>query len=237
MATINATIVSVRAIAIVDDNPDTSYLGEYTNRADDWNIHRPSGEFVIDHKQDQMREQLDGAKRAILDRWKDEIADGATVEFCADDEAIDNQQLVATIEYDDDGTAQADEDWENLDYSLEENLREYTYFAPYAGGEPAGTDEYRKYAMQDYKRMEGLNSGDWNYVGIRCVATIDVNGEELEIESPGLWGVESDSGREYFAEIIGEQLAELRAQLLEFGFSEDEIQFPEPSELAERLDD
>lgn len=234
MATISASIVSVRAVAIVDDDADFSYIGEYTNRADDWNIHRPSGEFVIDHKRKELSELLPEAKQMILDRWSEEIADGASVVFCDDDDAIENRELTAEITYDDGDT---DTDWVALEYSPQEYSREYTYFAPYAGGEPAGSDDYRKYAMSDYRRMESLNRGDWHYVGIRCVATIDVNGKDLEIESPGLWGVESDSGREYFAEIIGEQLTELRAQLLEFGFSEDEIEFPEPSELAEQLDD
>lgn len=233
MATLNATIASVRAIAILDDDADTSWIGEYTDSPDDWNIHCPSGEFVREHIENGLREEIPAAKQELLRRWSDEIADGAIAEFWSDEESVSEEMVLVTITHADGST---EEGYQTIEFRPEEYRNEYTYFAPYAGGEPAGTDDYRKYAMQDYKRMESLNSGDWNFIGIRCVATIDVNGEDLEIESPGLWGVESDSDRECIAEIIDHELSGLRAQLLEFGFSEDEIQFPSPSELAERLD-
>jgi len=37
------------------------------------------------------------------------------------------------------------------------------------------------------------------------------------IRSGGLWGIESDSDKEYLAEVENEQLAELRAELLALG--------------------
>ena len=40
-----------------------------------------------------------------------------------------------------------------------------------------------------------------------------------DISSGGLWGVESDSDKAYFAEVAGEELAELKSQLQALGFS------------------
>jgi hypothetical protein len=66
--------------------------------------------------------------------------------------------------------------------------------------------------------MERLQRGDWAYIGVRADAEIIVDGVTQDISSGGLWGVESDSDRAYLAEIDGEQLSELRAQLRALGF-------------------
>ena len=96
---------------------------------------------------------------------------------------------------------------------------EFRYFNAcvenYKGESP---DDIRKYARQDYERMERLQRGDWAYVGVRADAEIVVDGVAQEITSGGLWGIESDSDRAYLAEIDGEQLTELRLQLRALGF-------------------
>lgn len=236
MPVLNASLVSVRAIAEHDDYCDTSWIGKYTSRPSDWSIHRPSGEFYCEHVRAGLAELIPEAKQSILDRWQDEIANGATVEFCTDDDSIDNRQVVATIRYAD-PDVESDEDWEDIEFSPQEFFREYTYFDACAGGETVGTDEYKEHAQQDYKRMEELNSGEWSFQFLRVSATIDVDGHEMEIESPGLGGVESDCGIEYLTEIVAEQLAELRAELLKMGFTESELsELPEAKTLAEQLD-
>jgi hypothetical protein len=82
-------------------------------------------------------------------------------------------------------------------------------------------DEVRKYVRQDYDRMEGLNNQQWSYVGIRAEAQVQLTpeGPIQEISSGGLWGIESDSERSYFAEVEQEELSELRKQLEALGFS------------------
>ena len=96
----------------------------------------------------------------------------------------------------------------------------YRYFIPNAGGEPVGCSDWRTYAAQDYARAVALARGDWHFVGVIAKAEIRLTegGPVQVVRSGGLWGVESDSGAEYFAEIEEEQLAELRAELCALGF-------------------
>ena len=87
---------------------------------------------------------------------------------------------------------------------------------------------------QDYERMESLNRGDWSFIGIRAEAEIAVENAHAtnlgdgvpyfdsivqKITSGGLWGIESDSSKEYFAEIEQDELSDLREQLILLGFS------------------
>jgi hypothetical protein len=111
--------------------------------------------------------------------------------------------------------------------------RSYQYFNPSwenYKGEPDA--DIRKYVVQDYARMESLNNQQWCYLGIRADASIQLaapigvyanSGKPVyttqEITSGGLWGIESDSGADYFAEVEQEQLHELRGQLHAIGFS------------------
>jgi predicted transcriptional regulator len=113
---------------------------------------------------------------------------------------------------------------------------EYRYFngnvENYTGNTP---EDIRKYVRQDYERMERLNRGDWCYIGIRAEAKIMIDNVCQKITSGGLWGVESDSSREYFAEIEAEELYELRKQLTAVGFSKRAI--ATACKNIERMDD
>jgi hypothetical protein len=84
-------------------------------------------------------------------------------------------------------------------------------------------EQIRQYVRRDYERMERMNRGDWCYIGIRAEAEILIPSGDAslvqEITSGGLWGVESDSDEAYFAEVEGEELADLRSQLSAIGFS------------------
>lgn len=102
--------------------------------------------------------------------------------------------------------------------------REFRGFKPYAGEEPVGTDAYYEYGMQDYLRMEGLNRGDWQFLGVRAEAKVILDGNLIQtITSGGLWGIESDSGA-YLDEVADEQLDELYKQLRAVGFGDAEIE-------------
>ena len=102
--------------------------------------------------------------------------------------------------------------------------REFRFFKPYAGGEKPGTKRFRKYGMKDYERMEGLQRGDWYFIGVVAKATVSYpvgNNRDKRLEqlsSGGLWGVESDGG-EYLDEVNKEQLEELREHLTQFGIT------------------
>jgi hypothetical protein len=105
--------------------------------------------------------------------------------------------------------------------------REYRGFKPYAGGEKIGTKNYYKYGMQDWKRMEALERGNFCFIGIMAEAEVSypidgTNSRRIEyFTSGGLWGIESDSDAKYIEEIEQEQIDELKTHLKQFGIKWD----------------
>ena len=68
------------------------------------------------------------------------------------------------------------------------------------------------YGAEDETRMKAWLAGDWHFLGIRARATIKIpHGSNpdcritSELLSPGLWGIESDSGDEYFQEVYRDE--------------------------------
>ena len=229
-------ILSVTIKRMLDDSPDTSYLGEYSNS--------PLSEFSIDraHSEDCASVSLE-AKNAqtMLEHAQQTVGD-----------------IQTTVDYDVDET-----EWEALETAYTElgqlaseitdcdcgergdmGRHEYRYFNPsfnyvdkhgkLADGNTA--EEVRKYVRQDYERMESLNRGDWCYIGIRVDAEVQLTAtwensvmSKVSWHSPiapyqtitsgGLYGIESDSGNDYLESVEQEELSELRAQLKELGFS------------------
>ena len=73
------------------------------------------------------------------------------------------------------------------------------------------------------ERADDYGEG-WQYIGVVAHADIlvPIGGNSfrmLELDSAGLWGVESDSGEEYLNEIYEEEKAELRSQLATLGLA------------------
>lgn len=78
----------------------------------------------------------------------------------------------------------------------------------------------RSNAEADYKRAESGNAGQWSMVGVIAKAVVrSASGVTQTLRSGGLWGVESDSSKEYLAEVEGNELGALRQELEAFGFS------------------
>jgi len=106
---------------------------------------------------------------------------------------------------------------------------EYRYFVAAMSGEETGNP---KSVEEDYKRMEDYNRQEWGFLGIRADATLYVNGCMQKITSAGLWGIESDSGNDYFEEVAKEQLAELTETLKTLGFTSQAIKKALPAKLV-----
>lgn len=66
-------------------------------------------------------------------------------------------------------------------------------------------------------RLKQFERGDFNFVGVRAVAEVEVGGTIQEITSAGLWGIESDSGDEYFRSVGKEEYAQLKEILTSMG--------------------
>lgn len=66
----------------------------------------------------------------------------------------------------------------------------------------------------DQARMDAWLAGEWELIGIRARATVYVPAEGVsfavyEMESPGVWGVESDAGEELLSELFEEEKAQV----------------------------
>ena len=225
-------ILAVKVKRMVDESPDTSYLGEYAQR--------PASEFSIDraHSEDcasvesNHRQTVDALERIIghLDviRRSPDVADNPdSTEWEGLDEAMDILVDLQTEAMECDCGERGDMD-----------RNEYRYFNPsfnYVDKQDKPLDgltaqDVRKYVRQDYERMERLRAGDWCYIGIRAEAEIAIfqpkqhpldpdQATTQTITSGGIYGVESDSKREYLESIGKEELASLKTQLLALGFS------------------
>jgi hypothetical protein len=79
-------------------------------------------------------------------------------------------------------------------------------------------DDYR---AEDQARIEAWRADEWHFVGIQAVAHVLIvrngTGTSYTLTSPGLWGIESDSGQDYFDEVFEEEKATLLADLTAMG--------------------
>jgi hypothetical protein len=200
---------------MIDESPDTSWLGEYGNRAEsDYAIDR---QHAIDCPQQTYNKPvvaIEQLERAIsyLELQRriagDSMADNSDWEDL--DEALD---VLSGVQ---DSLVEC-----NCDEHGDMERNQYRYFNPnhqnYTGEFQA---DIIKYCLQDYARMESLDAGDFCFIGIRADAEYSLTGNVMqEATSGGLWGIESDSSPEYLKEIEREQLSELREQLKAIGFS------------------
>ena len=67
----------------------------------------------------------------------------------------------------------------------------------------------RKYYLQDVRRLERFADGDWSFIGLIVTITED---DGTELASSSVWGVESDAGADYIAELYADQLTDAKDQ-------------------------
>ncbi len=88
---------------------------------------------------------------------------------------------------------------------------EYRYFVASMSGEETGNPAS---VEQDFTRMEDYNRGNWYMTGIAASVTLRIpqgdGGFILHtVETPGLWGIESDSDEAYVQEVFREECSTL----------------------------
>ena len=75
-------------------------------------------------------------------------------------------------------------------------------------------DANPEYAAQNAERLAAYRAGAWHCIGIKARATFLIGlGEAAviqNIESPGLWGIESDSDPGYLDDVFHEEAQTLR---------------------------
>jgi hypothetical protein len=221
-------ILAVRIIRECDTDRDTSYLGDYSNRA--------TSEFSIDraHSEDcdSVRPEIQSAKQT-LEHVQQTIGDLhsavlAQYNGTLANESLDLERAELDAAYDLVGELIETIDECDCSKAGRHDSREYRYFNPSDNYKGLPAEDQRKYVRQDYDRMESLNAGNWNYIGIRAEAEYGIHAPGLEkgghyilqtITSGGLWGTESDSEESYLKSIEQEELSTLRTELKAIGFS------------------
>lgn len=87
-----------------------------------------------------------------------------------------------------------------------------SYLDPYANPD---------YAAENAERRAAYRAGDWHCIGIKAKASFLIAAGDAvmvrTVESPGLWGVESDSDAAYLADIFRDETAVLRNLLKALG--------------------
>jgi hypothetical protein len=199
---------------MIDESSDTSWLGEYGNRAE--------SDYSIDRAHDlDCLCQFNGKQYEVTFYEGEEPTGGGIfpTEKQAEEYAHQNPTEHETYEL-------TEQDAEcNCVQNGHWNNREYRYFNPNWENYKGESDtDIRKYCEQDFTRMERLNAGEWCFIGIRAEAEHSVGTSRAgylaqDITSGGLWGIESDSDESYFAEVEAEELADLHKQLEGIGFS------------------
>lgn len=99
-------------------------------------------------------------------------------------------------------------------------------------------EQVQGYIDANKKRLEEFSKGEVYMVGIRAKVEvsyrINERTEDRRIEhftSGGLWGIESDSGDDYFKEVQADELADLKSHLEQFNV--DISNFDELAQVAE----
>lgn len=88
-----------------------------------------------------------------------------------------------------------------------------------------GCADAETYRAQDAERLAAYEAGEWWSYGIRARATLRFGTPQggwiygPTVETPGLWGIESDSETSFFDEIGDQERAELADLLEALGFS------------------
>ena len=73
------------------------------------------------------------------------------------------------------------------------------------------------------ERLAAFNRGEFSFVGVRAEAEVVIEGTVQTLTSPGLWGIESDSGEEYIEQVSGEEYHALRDVLLAVGIATSQL--------------
>lgn len=190
-------ILNVALVTRYDESPDTSYIGEYTNSADNGVMVAETGEFYSDVRRRLM----------IINKCWELSGDHAA------EENLERAKYWYTK------AERLEKKWEDLN-NLGSDRRRCSFFRPYAGGEPVGSKDWREYAKQDWQRITAYNECRWCLVGVIAEAEITLGGSDVvqRITGGGLWGIESDSGDACFAEIDAHELAGLKTELAALGF-------------------
>ena len=199
-------ILSVTIRRMIDEDLDTSWLGEYSNSAET--------EYAIDRKH-SLDCPINTGVTPLSQKTRTAIDAQANTCECADPQCpahkgtskcankantvlyrVDMEDASGTLMCDDcaDDATQSglftdcdDSELNDPQCDCEErgdmSGREYRYFnGPVENYKGESPEDIRKYILRDYKRTESLNRGDWCFIGVRADAEVTVNPGEAFAE-------------------------------------------------------
>ena len=189
----------------IDNDPDTSWLGEYSyNAGEGWYVDRNT-ETLIDCDREVAAEN-------IPCQW-----------------GFGQYKFLVNFQHDGDPKSWAHVTDKGVSETFAKAKTDLETFNV-AGRKQAVTREKKircldiLHCCQDARRMYHFGRGDWWFLGIiaKCELVVPHPRRKLDfitqtLHSGGLWGIESDSGEKYLNEIGREQLSELADQLEALG--------------------
>lgn len=198
-------VFDVETRVCADVSPDVSYLGEYTDHPDGWNVERETGIL------------RNGDGETLAENVRTDSPDRGQFRFIHGFQRNDSPGDWAHV---------SDGDVAKAYLRARSDLAKHNVRGRFA---TTRADKIRVlsilYCVRDAERLESLSRGDYCMCGVYVSARVILPGSDVsqEIRSDGLWGIESDSGIDYFREIESEELASLRGELESIGASETAI--------------
>jgi hypothetical protein len=106
--------------------------------------------------------------------------------------------------------------------------RDWKFYIPPDNGEEIDSPDYKKYVLQDYKRWQAYNRGEWSYISVSLQTTVLITLNPpfwlTDTVTVVLFGVESDIDEKDFNEVVNELKDELEEKLTAMGFPVEEIE-------------
>ncbi len=194
----------------IDESPDTSWLGEYTNEPSGWHVDRKAGQLLASNG-DILAADVPGD----YSRGEYQYISGFQHTGSLKSWASQTEKSIASawlrIRYQANGREQG----------LRGNL--FQHFGV-VGWQNANTRAEKVrcidvvYCCLEALRLHRLERNDWCFLGIIAKAEIiSPAGIIQTVRSGGLWGVESDSDKSYLNDVEKEELHSLRAELETMG--------------------
>lgn len=198
-----------------DETPDTSWLGKFTSNASGWRLDRNTGKML-----DESGTVLADKLPANWGSGAYQYIDGFQHENGSWDQISDKEVSAAFL---------------SCRYRDNKKNGRGNHFARYGviGWQTAATRSAKVhclnvvYCCNDAARLEDISEGNISLVGVCAKAQIENSESHLlqVIHSGGLWGIESDSGKDYFGEVALDELASLKTELLALGLGERAIAY------------
>lgn len=202
--------ITYKFYRVIDENPDLSWLGEYTDRAIVPYFDLIARVLVIREYEDEVPIGTeDEPEYSMVDKY-------VAFERCTIVGRKDARQVT--------------------DYNPEDHMRrsgQYRYIGKFQNIPKDDKDlDAVRACLWDAERLDAYSNGDWQMTGICCRVFVDVELDGEPCDDPllisgdwqfSLWGVESDADKAYLDEVCGDLMSEAKGDLRQLAVDAAEI--------------